>query len=239
MKTIRFALPLASAGLLAGFAQTSARADTVYDSTPAWNGTSSVKTFGPLNTETYGEAVTAPNDGNDVLQSFTFYINNSSGHSFNLQGEVYAWDGAEASGPNLWQGALQTVNSQSGFQTLMFNTGGIQLTAGTQYALFASTSKGNQGQGSSTWGYESNLHPIAGSSFIFENNGTDTSQWTSRAWDSFSFSGELAFKADFSRSNASAAPLPSAFWGGSALFGLIGVDILRRRSSAARRKPAL
>ena len=168
MKMIRFALPLASAGLLAGFAQTSARADTVYDSTPAWNGTSSVKTFGPLNTETYGEAVTAPNDGNDVLQSFTFYINNSSGHSFNLQGEVYAWDGAEASGPNLWQGALQTVNSQSGFQTLMFNTGGIPLTAGTQYALFASTSNGNQGQGSSTWGYESNLHPIAGSSFILK-----------------------------------------------------------------------
>ncbi len=88
-----------------------------------------------------GQVVTVPSE-DPVLDSFTFYIKSfGSPSTIVLRGEVYAWDGTKATGPNRWEGPQRTLTPPSTFQEVTFNTGGVQLAAGQQYVLFASVSK--------------------------------------------------------------------------------------------------
>jgi hypothetical protein len=185
------------------------------DTTPSWNGSSGVSPFGYTDTATYGEVVTAPGG---ALQSFTFYMNQPA---FTFRGYVYAWDGSKAAGAALWSsGAMQTAGSGT-YEAITFNTGGVNMTTGSQYVLFATVSNDYvYGGGEGTWGYISNANTDPGRYFAFYNNAGDFSALTNSNWDGPQWWGtgtDLAFKATF-------APLPGAVWLlGSGLLSLLGL----------------
>jgi hypothetical protein len=157
-----------------------------------WNGTTYISTFGIPNTQTYGQLVTVPNTAGP-LESFSFELNVPSTLAF--RGEVYAWDGSKATGPSLFESPV-TSTSGSGFQKITFNTGGLSLTPGNVYVLFATSSLDNAGHsGSGTWGSLTNNTAYPGGQFVFINNGTNTAQWTTTNWSSISQ--DLAFEAVF------------------------------------------
>ena len=87
-----------------------ALADTVIDTTPQAD--TSICPFGYPDTATYGQVITAPADDTQ-LDSFTFFMAISTG-TVVMRGEVYAWDGQKATGPNLFESAPQTVSNTSG-----------------------------------------------------------------------------------------------------------------------------
>ncbi len=177
------------------------------DTTPSWDGSNAVSPFGNPNTATYGQTITAP-AGGATLTDFTFYMKVPSSCVF--RGEVYAWDGTKATGAALWEGAPTTTNDTA-FNPVTFNTGGVALTGGQQYVLFASVSK-DPATGSGIWGFIlADAYP--GGDFVFMNNGYDPSQWTASTWDGFPGT-DLAFKVDFVSSAAvpdATASLPYTF----------------------------
>ena len=150
---------------------------TTISTISGWSG-SGISPFGLPNTQTYGQTVTVPS-GFGVLESFAFEMMLPT--SLVFRGEVYAWNGQEATGPALWESAPMTTTT-SGFQLITFNTGGITLTPGNVYVLFATTSKdnaGNPGFPQGEWGFTTGY---SGGSFVYNNNGTSTAQWFSPVW---------------------------------------------------------
>jgi len=199
-------------------------ADTMIDTTPSWIGMG-VSPFGSPNTETYGEIITVPL-ADPVLNSWTFYMEQSS--SIQFQGEVYAWNGFMATGPSLFESAVMTTTNPNIFQPITFNTGGLALTPGGTYVLFASDSKDAQTGANGTWGIVSG-GSYTGGTFSYINNGTDISQWTSNFW-STAGNYDLAFKADFD--TPSAVPEPSARILLTTALCAVAVLTLRRRKLA-------
>ena len=149
-------------------------ADTLIDTTPFWPGNSWVGNFGIPTTATFGQVITAP-VGGEILQSFTFYMGQPATLAF--QGEVYAWDGTMATGPNLFESVPMTTTG-TGTEAVTFDAGGVPLQAGQQYVLFASCSRlfdGHSGLGA--WGFiDSDVY--GGGSFVYLDNGSDPSLWT-------------------------------------------------------------
>jgi hypothetical protein len=182
-----------------------AYADTVIDTTPSWIGTG-VYPFGTPATETYGQTITVPLT-DSVLQSWTFYMEQST--SIRFQGEVYAWNGFMATGPDLFESAVMTTTDPNIFQPITFDTGGLALTPGDTYVLFASSSKDAQSGGGGEWGYVPGGGGYTGGSFFALDNGTSTAKWTSDFWSGApGISGTLAFQADFD--SPAAVPEPSS-----------------------------
>jgi hypothetical protein len=172
------------------------QAVTTIDTTPYWNGSDYVWEFGYPNTATYGQVITAPSTSDTVLKSFSFYMNLPSTCTF--RGYVYAWDGSKATGSVLYESETRWTSGSGDFEEVAFETGGVALTPGAQYILFASTSE-EVGSGVGTWG--SPLQEVYGGSsndYIYINNGSDPSQWTSTNWDFPPYViADLAFKATF------------------------------------------
>jgi hypothetical protein len=179
-----------------------AYADTIIDTTPSVIGFS-VDPFGSPDTETYGQTITIPLT-DPVLLSWTFYMEQSP--SIHFRGEVYAWNGFMATGPNLFESAVMTTTDPKVFQPITFDTGGLALTPGDTYVLFASSSKDAQSGGGGTWGIVPGSS-YTGGAFRYLNNGADTTQWTTNFW-SKSGDYDLAFKADFD--SPAAVPEPSS-----------------------------
>jgi hypothetical protein len=201
--------------ILLGFG-TAGMAATTIDTTPYQN--DQVSIFGNPDTATYGQTITTPVD--NVLQSFTFYMQMDVDTT--VRGEVYAWSGTKATGPNLFESASMVVAGSSSFVPVTFNTGGVALVPGDQYVLFATVSK-DLGSGSGPWA-SVNYDVYSGGLFVFINNGYDPSQWTTTDWNYYGWysAADLSFKADFAT-----VPLPGAVWLlGSGLVGLVG---LRRK----------
>src|SRR5262245_8210994 len=154
-----------------------------------------VDVFGVVNTATYGQVITA-DATHSKLSGFTFEMNLPNTVAF--RGEVYAWDGTKAMGPALFESAVMST-AGTGNQLITFNTGGITLTPGQQYVLFASTSKDQAGHsGLGSWD-ASGLDTYSGGQFVYLNNGNDASQWTTQAWSSGTGVGipDLEFTASF------------------------------------------
>lgn len=194
----------------------------------SWNGSDHAYPFGYPNTATYGQTITVPADGNTQLDSFSFEMELPT--SLVFRGEVYAWNGSEATGLSLFESPQMTTTENGGYQLITFNTGGIDLTGGNQYVLFASISKDyliDQSAGSGTWGYVSG-NAYSGGQFVYINNGGDTSQWTSTSWFPLQGDPSLAFQADFSIPSISAVPAPSSVL-------LLGIGILCMGGFAWRR----
>jgi hypothetical protein len=182
--------------LLGGAGQV--QAVTTIDTTPYWDGSSSVAEFGYPDTATYGQVVTAPLTSDTVLKSFSFYMNLPDTCTF--RGYVYLWDGSKAAGSALYESPTMSTTGSGNFEEITFNTGGIALTPGYQYVLFASTSK-DTGSGVGIWGQpqDQDVYPGSGNGFVYINNGADASQWTLYNWDQnfLGTDGDLAFKATF------------------------------------------
>jgi len=201
-----FLLALVAFALIA-LAAPAARALTTIDTTGTWDG-SEVCSFGSPDTATYGQVITVP-ARDTVLDRFSFYFSAPAvGTTVVFRGEVYAWDGAKATGGALWESPARTLTPprSRAFEEVTFETGGIPLVAGGQYVLFASISKDyEQNTGFTCWGFINQADAYPDGGFVFENNAGDESQWTSRAWETFADrAADLAFKASFS------APLPTS-----------------------------
>jgi hypothetical protein len=165
---------------------------TTIDTTPSWNGTTFISSFGNPNTATYGQVVTVPSTNDTVLQSFSFYIKLSDTCPF--RGYVYAWDGTKATGSALYKSPVRWTSSFDNFEEVTFETGGIALTPGAQYVLFASTSEEVGLPSAGRWGaIGSNVY--TGGTFVYINNGTNTAEWTTVAWSTIAE--DLAFRATF------------------------------------------
>jgi len=202
-----------------------AYADTAIDTTPSWVGIG-VNAFGPPIYETFGQTITVPVT-DAVLLSWTFFMEQSPSTQF--QGEVYAWNGTMATGPSLFESPVMTTTNANVFQPITFNTGGLALTPGDTYVLFASSSTDAQSGGGGTWGFVPGGGGYTGGSFFALDNGTSTAQWTSEFWAGApGIVGSLAFKADFD--SPAAVPEPSSrILLGTVLCAMIALTLRRRK----------
>lgn len=174
------------------------RADTAsIDTTGNWDGARAIEVFGFPNTATYGQTITVPS-GNTELDTFTFYMSLPSTLLF--RGEVYAWDDTNhvPTGSDLYESPQMHTSATGAMQAVTFNTGGLKLSAGAKYILFASISKdyyADATSGTGDWAYlGADAYP--GGGFFFLNNGGNLSQWTSASWRGGT--NDLVFKAEFS-----------------------------------------
>jgi hypothetical protein len=113
-----------------------------------------------------------------------------------VRGEVYKWDGAKATGAALFESAPRTVSfGDDAFHKETFKPGGVTVTPGAKYVLFASIDKDFEqctGDYELGWAYVRDGTYGRGT-FVYQNNGGDESQWTSAPWETLGF--DLAFKA--------------------------------------------
>lgn len=188
-------------------AGTPASATTIYDTTGSWNGTSFIGYFGVPTTATYGQTVTVP-ASDPLLESFTFYINLQANIDF--QGYVYQWDPvlSRATGAALYTSGVTNTEGSGEFEEISFDTGGLALTAGTQYVLFVSTS-GLQGPtGSGIFGQPQSQNVYLGGEFVALSNLNNPALFTSGTWfrNLLGSQGDLAFVVNFGGGNGEPPP---------------------------------
>lgn len=188
------------------------------DTLTSWDGAAFVEPFGVPSAATYGQTITVAADSGSLV-SFGFEIGNcrASGN-VSVRGEVYAWDGSKATGSPLFESPTTAISGNGGFQLVTFYPGGLNLTPGA-YVLFATTSRDQVGAPFSRcqWGaVAATAYP--GGKYVFINNATDTSLWTSAAWLTPTQAVSLAFQV-----NVAAAPAPAGVPAASPTTLLLGV----------------
>ena len=208
-----------------------ALADTAIDTTAPFTG--GIQPFGEPDTATYGQTFTVGSD--NVLNSFSLYLDGTPNASISFQAYLYAWDGSKASGSALYTSALQTFTGTAAGNPLefAFNTGGTALTTGAKYVAFLSTS-GLQSGGNMTaempYSGEFGSDALPGGNFVFYNNGDDFAALTNSGWecaDNCSF-GDAWFKASLS-DVAGGVPEPSAWAMLIVGLGVVGGAMRSRR----------
>ncbi len=177
----------------------------------SWDNTTGYSPFGYPNTATYGETFVAPGS---ALYDITFELNTPASDTF--KGYLFAWSGSAVTGSALYTSDVMSTTGSGSYEAVTFNVGGVPLTPGDSYVFFASTSE-TAGSGTGQWGaiFSSSF----GGSFVYENNGTDISQW-SNAGDWTVTGASSAFTADFAPT-----PEPTSL----ALAGLGGLALLLRK----------
>jgi hypothetical protein len=176
-----------------GTCDTDSANDCVLPTTLAsWNGSASVGSFGVGATATYGQTIKVW-DGAAPMTGFAVEIGNCSA-AVTVRGSVYAWDGAKATGSSLFTSAAQTRAAGAGYALVSFDTGSLSLPAG-EYVVFASTSADQAGAPNSSclWGILGNDTTYPDGTFVYLNNGADTSAWTTSNW-AVNYGRDLAFK---------------------------------------------
>lgn len=212
-----------------------AKADTTYNTIPAWNGTSYILPFGSPNTATYGQTFVAPTD--NVLTSFTFYLSGAVGTSLDVEADVFAWSGSMtggsapqgATGPALYTSPSFVINGTGSFTPVTVITGGVDLTPGQNYiALFTISNPADYGSsiGTMVWGdiYPGHVANDGGGGFNFYNNGSNYAALNTTSWDDYFDGGDSAWEAQFT-SVPEPGSLILTFMG----LGMIGVLIAIRR----------
>jgi len=199
---------------------------------PSWNGTDYISSFGVPNTATYGQTITVGVNAGS-LNSFAFQIGNCSA-DVSLRASIYAWNGTMATGSSLWQSSLTSISAGSGFQLVTFNTGGLMLSPGS-YVLFASTSQDQSGAPNSGCQF-GGISPqvYSGGNFVYQNNGTNVSSWTSSGWTQWT-DYDLAFRVTFGPAPANIPTLTE--WGLILLACGLAFIAFRRLSSASSPTP--
>ncbi|MGL9617742.1 autotransporter outer membrane beta-barrel domain-containing protein [Bradyrhizobium sp. U531] len=196
--TIRKAFWLGSAALLA--LGTSAQAQNI-DTTPQWNGTTFISSWGVPNTATYGQTIT-PTNNQTRLSGFTFYLSQTSGTAPQYQAFIYAWDtgNQRTTGSALFSSSVFTAPSSATYTPVSINTGSVALSPGQQYVLFLTTSTvTGQPNSSYKYGALTNNTAYTGGQFVFQNNGANFSQLSSNTWSNIAE--DLAFQAFLSGGN--------------------------------------
>ena len=148
--------------------------------------------FGGIYDESDGQVITAP-PGVTRLRSFTLWPNQPT--SFVFRGFVYAWDGAKATGPELYESADEHTSAGGVFQPFTFETD-VPVTPGDQYVIFLSESKDEAadkgfefgealgwvtGEGEGP-GEEETQPPYTEGGFVALHNEFDPEKWTTQAW---------------------------------------------------------
>jgi hypothetical protein len=167
---------------------------TVVTTTNSWNGTDFIQNFGEPDTATYGQVFVAPPQ-TPILTSFTFYIKNLTSFA-KFKFYVMAWNGTHATGPILYQSASNSTAGSVGFQPYTFYTGQLDLTPGSNYVAFVSTSTLQDGGSSSAAVGAPIGDTYPGGNFVYFNNGINFALLTSSAWNFFA-GRDLAFVATF------------------------------------------
>jgi hypothetical protein len=171
-------------------------ATTAVSTVGEWNGSESECCFGDPNTATYGQVVNVP-AGQDSLDSFTFYLKVAPGLVFRPY--VYAWNGNQATGPALYEGPEMHTPSESGFEPITVNTGGVAVTAGQEYVLFFSISNDKAAdEGTGLFGSWGALFSSSYGKGVWFNNEYNAAAWATEPWDNPGFAGfSMAFTAVF------------------------------------------
>jgi hypothetical protein len=239
MATKPLALLLATLSLALALEGQVMAGTTIFDTTPSWDGSTFVSPFGNPNTSTYGETFIAPTD--NVLQSYTFFMESSPGTVASMKGYVFAWSGSlfggngpqGAVGPALYASPTSIVLTADGnFDAVTVTTGGTALTAGSNYVMLLTISNPSDfaaTTGTFNWGLISSngLPNDGGGGFNFYNNGNNIGALNTSPWDDFGNFGDAAFTATFT---SGVVPEPSSVvllgFGG---LGLLGYASRRRR----------
>jgi hypothetical protein len=188
-----FALGVATAGGIATATQPGKRHATI-NTKKDW-ASFYITHFGCPSTTTYGQVITIP-AGKTSLNRFAFWMNDFGARgSMVARGELYAWDGSEATGSALFESKPRTISFHDHFAHREgFQTGGAAVNAGSQYVIFVSIDKDYE---SCTfygiaWGVTQDL-TYPGGRFVYLDSHGDESMWTSSGWELYS--GDAAFKA--------------------------------------------
>jgi len=154
-------------------------ADTTYNN---FNGYSDYwHPFGYPDTSTYGELFTSPNNGDNNLASFSFYLGSQLVAGNIITGAYIAtWTGTHAGTLLYSNGPINYDNL--GNEQITINTGGLGLTANTQYVMFLSVSN-FYGQ-SAGQAYVSQGTSITGlNGFVYFNNEGNFNELFTNAWN--------------------------------------------------------
>ena len=121
---------------------TFASAGEILTNSPAWNGTENVTYWGSggfISTPTYGETVTVPTDGNNILSSFTFYISEDV-FAATFRAYVQAWNGSTVTGTPLYTSpsSFTSTGLTPAYDAYTFSPNAT-LTPGGVYLLYFST----------------------------------------------------------------------------------------------------
>ena len=206
-------------------------ASTVLTNTPAWNGINYIERWGDDGTTpTYGQTITVPSNGDNVLASFTFEMMGSP--SINFDANVQAWNGNATTGSPLFS-AVGTTLGSAGFNAYTFNPS-LALTPGAVYVLYFTTIGVSQTNlGALAWGATFTGNYSGGDFWLTVTDDSnpaagDVSDLNGSAWADGGFLFDLAFSATFT---APEVPEPRTFLLSATALAAIG--FLRRLRPAA------
>jgi hypothetical protein len=198
---------------------------------PSWDGSNAISPFGEPSFSTVGQVFTVQ-AGFTQLDGFAFAGAHAAGGDVTFAVFLAEWDSANlrATGPILFAAGPATLTSSDGaFTVLPVFTGGLSLSAGTQYVAFLNTSLFfNVVADAGKLGFIGSDVYAGGGAVAFDS-GADTSVLFTNTWATSA--DDLAFAASFSP-GASAVPEPSTYglWAVASVAALV---IARKRRIAA------
>ena len=201
----------------------------IIDTSTEWDRISFLSSFGEGSTDTYGQTFSIPNATENVLRSFSFWIDDRvNPQSVDFAAYVMEWvdpvgiqSPGHAISPTLFQStARMTTNNggADGMELFAFNTAPTVLDANKKYVAFLSSSlfwDGING-GGSVGALPLGQDEYIGGEAVIIPNGNNFNLITDGGWNVLNQ--DFVFRAEFS-----AVPIPALMWAlTSCALGLLG-----------------